>query len=122
MWCLPDPLIPLGTHTAVNKLEVWWEGGEAPVTDVRGTGQVTCDGMEVTISTPRYTVSKKLVKSIPASALGCAISTANKHMIANRVECPALQMLCSVPHLVWGDQVHLPNPTATFPMQNLWNG
>ena len=46
MGCLPDPLIPLGTHTAVIKLEVWWEGGEAAVIDVRGTGLATCDGME----------------------------------------------------------------------------
>ena len=80
MRCLPDPLIPLGIHTAINKLEVWWEGGEAAVTDVRGTGLVTCDGMEVTKFTPRYTVGKKLVKSIPTPALGCAVSIANKHI------------------------------------------
>ena len=38
-------------------------------------------------------------------------------MIANEVEHPALQILRSVPHLVWGDQVHLPNSTATLYIQ-----
>ena len=73
MRCLPGPLIPLGTHTTVNELEVWWGGGEAAVIDLRGTGLATCDGMEVTKFTPRYTIGKKLVKYNPVSPEGIPI-------------------------------------------------